>query len=230
MKILALAFLLALPNAYAQDHSYGSYIGDVVAKWDVGGRTMTLTQPFEYIAPNGLHWNAPVGSVIDGASIPQFAWSIIGGPFEGKYRDASVLHDVACDKKDRRWQDVHYMFYTAMLASGVSNTKAKIMYAAVYHFGPRWPEIHHVTFTTNAIVEQRQCFNILDSQSTCVVMPRSVTPSPPNVSNEAHDLVLETQPPPQTLSQEEFKKLSAEIEAREQAGTPMGLEDIRDYK
>ena len=28
-----------------------------------------------------------------------------------------------------------------MLASGVDETKAKIMYAAVYHYGPRW-EVH----------------------------------------------------------------------------------------
>jgi hypothetical protein len=31
-------------------------------------------------------------------------------------------------------------FYNAMRARGVSDTLAKIMYAAVYHFGPRWPD------------------------------------------------------------------------------------------
>ena len=61
------------------------------------------------------------------------------GAFEGKYRQASVLHDVACDRKIEPWEQVHEMFYWAMLASGVSSLKAKIMYAAVYHKGPRWP-------------------------------------------------------------------------------------------
>lgn len=99
---------------------------------------MVLLQPFEFIDPKGNHWLAPKGSVVDGASIPQFAWSVIGGPFEGLYRSASVIHDVACDKKSKPWNLVHEVFYQAMIASGVNLTKAKIMYAAVYHFGPRW--------------------------------------------------------------------------------------------
>jgi hypothetical protein len=49
-----------------------------------------------------------------------------------------VFHDVACDQRTARWQDVHTMFYTGMRCSGVDEEKAKIMYAAVYRFGPRW--------------------------------------------------------------------------------------------
>jgi len=75
------------------------------------------------------------------ASIPRLAWTIIGGPFEGLYRDASVIHDVACVEKSRPWLQVHRTFYLAMLASGVTTVKAKVMYAAVYHFGPRWSTV-----------------------------------------------------------------------------------------
>jgi hypothetical protein len=32
------------------------------------------------------------------------------------------------------------MFYTAMRCSGVDEQKAKVLYAAVYNFGPRWSE------------------------------------------------------------------------------------------
>ena len=32
-----------------------------------------------------------------------------------------------------------------MRASGVDETKAKVMFAAVYHFGPRWPDPVSVT-------------------------------------------------------------------------------------
>jgi hypothetical protein len=49
-----------------------------------------------------------------------------------------VIHDVACVEKRRDWRSVHRVFYTAMLDSGVDRAQAKIMYAAVYHFGPRW--------------------------------------------------------------------------------------------
>lgn len=105
------------------------------------GRHVRLLREFSYIDPSGAKWEAPSGSIVDGASIPNWAWSIIGGPFEGKYRDASVIHDVACVNQMRPWEYTHLAFYYAMLASGVDETKAKIMYTAVYRYGPRW-QVH----------------------------------------------------------------------------------------
>jgi hypothetical protein len=99
---------------------------------------MKLLNEVRYTDPNGIVWIAPSGWVVDGASIPQVFWSFIGGPFEGKYRYASVLHDVACDQKSRGWTDADLMFYNAMRCSGVPRAKAKTMYLAVYHFGPHW--------------------------------------------------------------------------------------------
>lgn len=118
----------------------GRYIGEVVARWHADGRTMSLVQDFAYEDPGFERWDAPAGSVVDGASIPRVMWSIIGGPFEGMYRDASVIHDVACVARTRLWREVHEAFYFAMRASGVGEVQAKVMYAAVYHFGPRWPD------------------------------------------------------------------------------------------
>ena len=97
-----------------------------------------LLDDFGYVDPRGVLWPAPKGSIIDGASIPQVLWSVVGSPYTGEYRDASVVHDVACTKRDRPWQDVHRMFYEACRAGGVGEQKAKLMYAAVYHFGPKW--------------------------------------------------------------------------------------------
>ena len=99
---------------------------------------MELIRSLTYLDPECKNWTAPVGSVIDGASIPRFFWPVIGGPFEGKYRDASVIHDVECSTRDHQWEAVHFMFYRAMLASGVGRIKAEFMYQAVYWFGPRW--------------------------------------------------------------------------------------------
>jgi hypothetical protein len=59
----------------------------------------------------------------------------MGGPFEGKYRNASVLHDVAYDKHDRPWQECDRMFYNAMRCSGVSAVEAKTMFYSLYRFG-----------------------------------------------------------------------------------------------
>lgn len=137
--VLCVLLLLAPIPISAED--FGHYVGRVAVTWEPDGRFMTLLEPFGYIDPAGKLWDAPKGSKVDGASIPRVAWSLLGGPFEDKYRDASVIHDVACNRREKRWQDVHLTFYTGMLASGVSATKAKLMYAAVYHFGPRWEVI-----------------------------------------------------------------------------------------
>jgi len=129
----------AVPDA--AEHAtgaWGRFLGDVVAKWDANGRDMTLVDPFGYVDPHGSRWEAPAGAVVNGASIPRPFWSLIGGPFEGRFRDASVVHDVACVDRDRRWQDVHRMFYDACRCGGVGAGKAGAMYYAVYHFGPRW--------------------------------------------------------------------------------------------
>jgi len=125
----------------SQSHTkekFGHFNGKVVAEWLKGGRAMKLTQDFAYTDSTGKQWNAPAGSIVDGASIPKAFWSIIGGPFDGKYRDASVVHDVACQKKEEPWQDVHLMFYNACRCGGVDEKKAKLMYWAVYLGGPRW--------------------------------------------------------------------------------------------
>ena len=75
---------------------WGHYDGEPVTKWNPDGRTMTLLTELRYTDPHGEVWVAPIGSVVDGASIPRYLWSVMGGPFEGRYRNASVLHDVRC--------------------------------------------------------------------------------------------------------------------------------------
>ncbi|WP_244621776.1 DUF1353 domain-containing protein [Neomesorhizobium albiziae] len=143
--ILGLAAAASIPilpatrKAYAQQA--GSFIGNVTARWNADGREMTLIEPFGYIDPSGKAWEVPVGTTVDGASIPQFFWSIIGGPFDGMYRNASVVHDFYCQVKTRPYRDVHRVFRDAMGTSGVSERKAFLMYHAVNRFGPRWDNV-----------------------------------------------------------------------------------------
>jgi hypothetical protein len=117
---------------------WGYYNGEPVTKWNPDGLTMTLLTELRYTDPNGVVWVAPIGSQVDGASIPRYLWSIMGGPFEGKYRNASVLHDVAYEQKKQPWQDCDRMFYNAMRCNGVSAAEAKTMYYALYRFGHHW--------------------------------------------------------------------------------------------
>ena len=120
------------------DGNWGRFEGRVVAEWLDDGRDMRLVEPFVYVDVAGTHWPAPAESVVNGASIPQAFWSVIGGPFVGRFRNASVVHDVACVERTRNWREVHRMFYEACRCADAPLLKSKIMYYAVYHFGPRW--------------------------------------------------------------------------------------------
>jgi hypothetical protein len=114
------------------------FSGHPKTEWLDDGRDMQLLTDFSFIDSKQNRWTAPSNSTIDGTSIPPVFWSIVGGPYEGKYRNASVVHDVECQLKREPWQTVHKMFYEACRAGGVRRLKALLMYAAVYLFGPRW--------------------------------------------------------------------------------------------
>jgi len=116
------------------------FSGDVEARWFHDGRTMKLLRDFSFSDRTGKLWLAPAGSKVDGASIPRAFWSTVGPPFVGKYRRASVIHDVYCQTRSEPWQEVHRMFYEAMRADGTSSNQARQMYFAVRNFGPRWDE------------------------------------------------------------------------------------------
>jgi hypothetical protein len=117
---------------------FGHFEGRVTATWHDDGRDMTLTAPFAYIDRATVRWDAPTGSVVNGASIPRPFWTVIGSPFTGRFRNASVVHDVACVDRTRPWKQVHRMFYEACRCNRTNVVQAKTMYYAVYHFGPRW--------------------------------------------------------------------------------------------
>jgi hypothetical protein len=142
MSVIALALIALGPSANAESvpAARGIYIGPFETSWDLDGRHLILLKKVVYVDLDGVRWEVPEGVKIDGASIPQVLWSIVGGPFEGKYREASVIHDYYCDVRLRPWKDVAKVFYQAMITSGVDTVKAKLMYLAVVYGGPRWDE------------------------------------------------------------------------------------------
>jgi len=116
----------------------GQFTGDLILKALPDGRTMELVEPFSYTDSQGVAWPVPERTRVDGASIPSVFWSIIGAPYTGTYREASVIHDHYCATRSRPWKAVHRVFLDGMLARGVDRAKAQLMYLAVYRFGPRW--------------------------------------------------------------------------------------------
>lgn len=137
-RALRLVAILSCTMVAFSDASRAQFNGEVVAKWLDDGRRMELMEAFGFTDPNGQHWEVPKGAIVDGASIPQILWSIVGSPYTGQYRKASVIHDHYCDIMARPWRAVHQAFFDASIAEGNSSSIAKLMYAAVFRWGPRW--------------------------------------------------------------------------------------------
>jgi hypothetical protein len=137
LVIIAITLMLAGAYPAVGQNSFGHYIGKFVAEFGDDGRKVTLKEPYSFVDPAGQEWNVPDGYNTDGASVPAALWALYP-PFTGNYRSAAVIHDYYCDSKERSWQDTHKVFYFAMRAAHVDEKTAKIMYGAVYLFGPRW--------------------------------------------------------------------------------------------
>lgn len=140
-RTVATLVLQALVLYCSVANAQGTFTGRVAVEWLTGQnpeRDMKLLEPFTFIDGTGRRWRIPAGTVVNGASIPQGFWTLVGSPYTGNYRRASVVHDHYCDTKDEPWQSVHRMFYHAMVAGGVPTLEAKILYGAVYAGGPRW--------------------------------------------------------------------------------------------
>ncbi len=95
---------------------------------------MRLLDTFWFRDPDGRVWTAPADYWIDGASIPRALWTLVGSPYTGDYRRASVVHDKACDEAvgdpaTRRAAD--RMFYHACRAGGCSVIEATLLYIGV---------------------------------------------------------------------------------------------------
>lgn len=155
--IILLSTTLATSAAAAENEYFGEFLDTLrgVFLTDAKPRPkFKLESEFRFKDPNGLLWVTPALNEVDGASIPQAFWSVIGGPFEGEYINASVIHDYYCKVKTRTAHDTHRAFYYGMRASKVADWKAKFMYWAVATFGPDWTLEKRVVFKSHCSKER----------------------------------------------------------------------------
>ena len=117
---------------------HGTFSGEPETVWltekGADDRKMRILRDLSFTDPSSQIWHAPAGSIVDGASIPRALWTVVGSPFTGDYRRASVVHDVACDdaggdKAKRRAAD--RMFFHACRAGGCSVRQAIVLYLGV---------------------------------------------------------------------------------------------------
>lgn len=141
---------------------------------------MTLLEDMAYADPMGKTWVAKAGLVIDGASIPRVFWTIVGSPFNGKYRLASIVHDYFCDNRHATWEATHRMFYQACRCAGESTTHAKVLFYAVWHFGPKWAPDG----------SRRAVPQVIPTQAMALEVARTIEiEDPPIEAIEAHTVV-----------------------------------------
>lgn len=71
------------------------------------------------------------GFKFDGASIPKWAWSIVGSPYTGKYRLATLVHDAFYKIKHGPRKLADDIMLHLMKSSGVGSIKANTIYRSV---------------------------------------------------------------------------------------------------
>lgn len=117
--------------------NHGSFSGEPRTLWlteSNSDRKMQLLEDFSFTDPAGRSWLVQKFYKIDGASIPKSLWSLIGSPYTGDYRRASIVHDKACDDAAgnptaRRTAD--RMFFHACRAGGCTIEQATTLYLGV---------------------------------------------------------------------------------------------------
>jgi hypothetical protein len=118
----------------------GYFIGDHVAERAPGGSGVVLREPIVFVDTDGRRWALPAGQTIEEeASLKKLygqfrkghsLYNVQALPF--------VIHSYYCKTRERSWEDTNKMFYAAMRAVNIDDKTAKILYGAVYLFGPRW--------------------------------------------------------------------------------------------
>lgn len=141
-KAFALAVLIAGTTATADASEFKGSLVLLPNGGDATGKTRILGDDFFFDDDNGLVWKADKGDVTDGASIPQELQGLVGHSFDADLIRAAVIHDHYCDderhNRVRSWRATHRVFYDMLRASDVPLLRAKLLYYAVFTFGPKW--------------------------------------------------------------------------------------------
>lgn len=120
------------------------------------------SEQLNFVDSRGRTWTAPRRTLTDGASIPPVFVSIVGDPTSPEFINAAAVHDAFCGVgnenglfyQDARWEDVHRMFYDALVTGGVEGQTAKLMFAAVWLAGPRWQTARDLDHVPDARMQQ----------------------------------------------------------------------------
>lgn len=117
---------------------YGAWANDPVLWLLPGSNTLKLAGSLRYVDREGTAHTVPAGFAFDGASIPQWAWSLVGSPLDRRFRRAAALHDFYGTSQGVSARAAHRLFYDGLRAAGVHVVKALAFWLAVTVHRPRW--------------------------------------------------------------------------------------------
>jgi len=138
---LVISVLAVSAISLAEETGGAGFEGRVVLE-PVGGDPFVpsyrLGERLVFLQGNGTEWISPAGAILDGRSVPSLFVKVIGHPFESTFRKSAVTYDYAVKIKQHSWETAQRMFQEALLAEGISESDAKVMYLLLSGSGTRW--------------------------------------------------------------------------------------------
>lgn len=136
---IVVVLTVAMSPTVALCGTHGEFIGNNSTIKSAGdGMSAEVVDGLLYKEQGGRSWTIPAGTVVENKCFPGLLLDRIGPPFAGSIRNASLLYNYFCLNQTRERSDVNRMFREAMLASGMEQREADVLYYAIERFGPRW--------------------------------------------------------------------------------------------
>ena len=163
----------------------------------------------------------------DGTSLPLLARPFLGRRYDLSYLKASIIHDHYCytEGKIRTWQDTHLMYYDALIALKVSKIRAKLMYFAVYSFGPKW-KIEETMFQTKMLSPRFSSAVAAGSFEFESLLPTKARPARKETFSRAKATSIRIKTKKEDYDSNNFNEQFLKIERKLESNPEMTLEEI----
>lgn len=116
----------------------GKFFGDFILRPLHSDDLWETAAEFGYVSKEGVVVIVPIGTPTDGLSIPSFAWSVVGNPFQPRPAPAAVIHDYECAIRIHSARSVHDRFYEMLRIRKFNRFRSWLYWQAVRNFGPKW--------------------------------------------------------------------------------------------
>ena len=118
----------------------GGFEGRVVVEWldDAFVPSVRTVEDFGFRQTKGKFWKVARGQVFNGKGMPPLFSDMVGSPYEGSFRKASMVYESATQRMTEKWDEAQRMFFEASVAEGVAPQDAKVMYLLLALQGSRW--------------------------------------------------------------------------------------------